>query len=134
MIAALKLVLGFFGGGIGQALADAYKSKQNAQSEQERIAAEERISRLQSIRDVQVAEGGSRLNAAMRAFIALGPALYLFKIFVVDKIACPIIGLPGFACRTDALDANLWEVVTAVIGFYFLYEGGIGIARIIKRK
>jgi hypothetical protein len=129
------LVLGFFGGGIGQALADAYKSKQDATTAQERTAAQERIERLNSIRDVQVAEAGSRVNAVFRAFIALGPALYLFKIFVVDKIVCPIAGLttPGI-CRTDQLSPELWGVVTAVIGFYFLYEGGIGIARIIKRR
>lgn len=134
MFAALKLILGFFGGGIGQSIADAYKAKQTAKTDQERIAADERIDRLQSIRDVQVAESGSRLNAIMRAFIALGPALYLFKIFVIDKIACPVLGLPAVACRTDPLDANLWGVVTAIVGFYFLYEGGIGIARIVKRK
>lgn len=134
MLAFLKMLFGFLGGGVAKELASAYKAKQDAQSEQERIAAGERIDRLNAIRDVQIAEAGSRLNAAMRAFIALGPALYLFKIFAIDKIACPVLGLPGFMCRTDPLDANLWGVVTAVIGFYFLYEGGIGIARIVKRK
>lgn len=134
MLAFFKLFFGFLSGGAVKELAGAYKAKQDATTEQERVAAGERIDRLNAIRDVQIAESGSRLNAMIRAFIALPVAIYLFKIFVVDKIACPVLGLPGFMCRTDALDPNLWGVVTAVIGFYFLYEGGIGIARIVKRK
>jgi hypothetical protein len=134
MLAFFKWLGGFLSGGIAQDLAEAYKASKDAATEQERIAANERVSRLEAIRDLQIAEAGSRLNAVMRFFIAIGPALYLFKIFVVDKIACPVLGLPNALCRTDPLDPNLWTVVTAVIGFYFLYEGGIGIARIVKRK
>jgi hypothetical protein len=71
-----------------------------------------------------VAESGQRGNAWMRMFIAFGPAFCLNKIFIWDKA---LGGLTGG--RTDALDDNLWKVVAAVIGFYFLYEASRFLAR-----
>lgn len=130
MLAFLKLVFGFLGGGVAQSIADAYKAKEQAATDQERIAADERISRLQAIRDTQRAEAGSRINASIRAFIALGPALYIFKIFAVDKVMCSVVGC---SLSTDPLTPELWEVVKAVVLFYFLYELGINSARILKR-
>jgi hypothetical protein len=118
-------------GTIATKLAAAYEAKQNAETRQEEIAANERIKALEARRDVMVAEGHMPINAAFRAFIAFGPALYLFKIFVLDKVVCPPLGL---ACRTDPLTPELWTVVTAVIGFYFLAEGAAMTARIVKRK
>lgn len=134
MLKILTTIFGFLSGGVTQALADAYKAKQEAKTDAERIAAEERINRLNAIRDVQKAEAGSRFNAFFRGFLALGPGLYLFKIFAIDKIACPVLGLPASMCRTDPLSPELWTVVTAVIGFYFLYEGAVGVAKVVKRK
>jgi hypothetical protein len=34
--------------------------------------------------------------------------------------------------HTDALDPNLWQVIMATVGFYFLYEGAVNTARILK--
>lgn len=113
-------------GSIASKIADAYMAKQDAKTQQERVAAEERIKTLEARRDVMVAEGGSRLNSLMRAFIACGPAVYLFKIFIIDKVLCS-------TCTTDPLSEPLWEVVRWVLGFYFLVEGGIAVARIAKR-
>lgn len=101
-----------------------------AYGEKNAAAANVEIQSRQAKADVQRAESGSRINAFMRAFIAIGPALYLFKIFAIDKVICPPLGL---ACRTDPLSPELWQVVTAVVGFYFLYEGAIGVTRILKR-
>lgn len=123
----LTLILNFLGGGVVQSLADAFKAKEAAKTDQARIAADERIAKLQNIRDVQVAEAGSRINAIMRAAIAVGPTLYLLKIFVVDKLLCS-------TCSTDPLSPELWQVVTYVLGFYFLAETATGVTRIIKRK
>lgn len=117
-------------GTIATKIAAAYEAKQKAKTDQAKVAADERIKTLEARRDVMVAEGHSPWNAGMRAFIAVGPALYLFKIFVIDKVVCPPLGL---ACRTDPLSPELWQVVTAVIGFYFLVEGGIAVTRIVKR-
>ena len=113
----------------------------NATTEQEKIASSERIKSLELRRDVMIAEAGSsRLNIVIRSIIALGPASVLLKIFFWDKTIGSFVGCAGRTAPgtcstfvTDALDPNLWQVVSIVLGFYFLYEGGVGIARIIKR-
>jgi hypothetical protein len=98
-------------------IADAKTAQANAETDQERIAAGERVKALEARRDVLVAESGNPWNARMRLFLAFGPAVYLNKIFIWDKVLAPLTN--GF---TDPLDDNLWKVVAAVIGFYFLYE------------
>jgi hypothetical protein len=105
-------------------IADARLEAARAETDRERVAAEERVRALQARRDVLVAESGNRANAWMRLFIAAGPALYLNKIFIWDKVLGPLTG-----GSTDALDDNLWKVVAAVIGFYFLYEASRFLAR-----
>lgn len=107
-------------------LAGAYEAKAKATTDREKIAADVKIKRLEAIQAVQVAEAGNRVNTIMRAALALGPTLYLLKIFVWDKV----LGLG----RTDPLTPELWSIVTAVVGFYFLYEAGTTIARIIKGR
>lgn len=101
-----------------------------AYSEKQQAAANEIIQSRQAKRDVMVAEA-SPLNALMRFYIAAGPATYLFKIFAIDKVACPAL---GYACATDDLSPQLWSVVTAVVGFYFLYDLGVGVTKIATRK
>jgi hypothetical protein len=105
-------------------IADAKLEANKALTDRERIAADERVKALEAKRDVLVAESASPWNARMRLFIAFGPALYLNKIFIWDKVLGPITG-----GRTDALDENLWKVIAAVIGFYFLYEASRFLAR-----
>lgn len=100
-----------------------------AETDQERIHADERIRALEDKRAVLIAEAGqSKINAFMRAAIAAPVAIVLWKIFVWDKA----LG-QWTSGRTDALSPELWQVITAVIGFYFLYEGAIGVTRILKR-
>jgi hypothetical protein len=97
----------------------------DAKTEQERIATQERITSLQAKRDVMVAESqGSKLNASMRFILALGPCIFLTKIFLYDKVL-------GWG-STDSLDPNLWNVVMATIGFYFLAETAVNVTRIAK--
>jgi len=97
----------------------------NATTDQERIQIQERINVLQTQRDVLVADSNhSKLDLWIRSAIALGPCTYLLKIFIWDKVLA--LG------STDALDPNLWQVMMAVIGFYFLYSGAIGVAKIVK--
>lgn len=105
-------------------IAEAKVAAANAQTDQEKIAADERVKTLEARRDVLVAESGQKWNGRMRLFIAFGPAFCLNKIFIWDKA---LGGLTGG--RTDALDDNLWKVVAAVIGFYFLYEASRFLAR-----
>ena len=100
-----------------------------AATDKERIYAEERAKGLEARRDIMVAESGtSKVNSIMRAALAAPVAVLLAKVFVYDKAFGQWTN-----GTTDALDANLWQVVMAVLGFYFLYEGAIGVTRILKR-
>lgn len=100
-----------------------------AETDQAKIEADEKVKTLEAKRDILIAEAGqSRINAIMRAAIAAPVAIVLWKIFVFDKA----LG-QWTSGRTDALSPELWQVITAVIGFYFLYEGAIGVTRILKR-
>ena len=130
----ITLIINALTGGVAKELAAAFTARETAKTDAARIAADERINRLQNIRDIQIAEAPSRINSIMRFFIALGPALYLFKIYVFDKVVCQIFGWTSSACRTDDLTTQQWTVVSAVIGFYFLYELGMGATKIIARR
>jgi hypothetical protein len=105
-------------------IADAKVEANKALTDRTRIEADERVKSLEARRDVLIAESVHKANAYMRLFIAFGPALYLNKIFIWDKVLGPLTG-----GRTDALDENLWKVIAAVIGFYFLYEASRFFAR-----
>lgn len=121
-------------------IADAKIAAINAKTEDERIAADERVKSLEAQRDVlvkaiesraglQQAEAGvSKANIYMRSLIAAPVAVVLWKIFVFDKALGQWTGW-----RTDPLSPELWNVIMVVIGFYFLYEGAVGITRLIKR-
>lgn len=92
-------------------------AQQNAQTDQERIHAQEMVATLQTRAAVMSAEAAGPygwINSVMRGLLALGPMVYLNKIFIWDKVL-------GWG-TTDALDSHLWNVVMAVVGFYFLYE------------
>jgi hypothetical protein len=114
---------------IGEQIARYKIAAANAQTDQARLAAEERVKTLESKRDVLIAEAGSsKVNAVMRALLAAPVAALLWKVFVWDKA----LGQWTHG-RTDALSPELWHVVTAVLGFYFLYEGAVGVTRILRR-
>jgi hypothetical protein len=114
---------------ISKAVADARIAAINAKTQEERIAAEERVKTLEARRDVLIAEAGvSKANMLMRTLIAAPVAILFWKIFVYDKA----LG-QWTQGTTDALSAELWQVVMVVTGFYFLYEGAVGITRLIKR-
>lgn len=88
------------------------------------------IQEAEDRQQVLVAEAGFRINATMRWIIALGPTVYLTKLFIWDKVLGSLVGCTGAmavteACstfKTDGLDSNLWWVVLAIIAFYFSYD------------
>lgn len=101
----------------------------NATTEQDRIASQEAVATLQARRDVLIAEAGvSRANIIVRALLAGPVIIILWKLFVWDKAMGQ-----WTSGHTDGLSPELWHVIMVVIGFYFLYEGAIGVSRIIKR-
>lgn len=138
------LISGLFGtiNGITTAISNQKIAVINATTEQERIAAQERVNTLQARRDVLIAEAGSgsRLNLIMRTVIAAGPAGVILKLFLWDKVIGSLVGCSQAArgtCgifTTDPLDANQWTVITIVLGFYFVTEVTVGVSRIIKAK
>lgn len=117
------------------------KTKQEqlkADTDQERIAAGERISALQQRRDVLIAESTTPINQITRTGLAIGPMIYLLKVFIWDKVIGSFLGHSCYKgdCsifNTDALDDNLWKVVVAVVSFYFLYDIGKQVTRAIRR-
>jgi hypothetical protein len=138
MLSWLTTILGFFTG-LGGPISAVVKSLQTARLaekaaetyiEKKKIDLE--IEEIQSRKAVLVAEAGSRLglllNGSIRIFIAIGPAAYLTKIFLWDKVVASFIGCAGvnhISCKTfvtDSIDPNLWWVVFAVISFYFMYD------------
>ena len=113
---------------ITNAIANERIAQISAKTDAERIFSQERIDALSQRRQVLIAESGSRINMIMRVVLASGPASVLLKIFLWDKVIGSFAGCsqarPG-TCgifTTDPLDVYLWSVITAVIGFYFLYE------------
>lgn len=112
----------------------------NATTDQERIAANERVSTLQARRDLMIAESGvSKANILIRSAMAFPVALVIWKLLAWDKVMGSLAGCsaaPRGTCgifTTDPLDDNQWKIIGVVTAFYFLYEGAIGISRIIKR-
>jgi hypothetical protein len=129
------LITGLFGSinHVTDALTNEKIALRNAQTEEERIAAQERVNTLTLRRDAMMAEVPyTRLNVLMRFALACCVLVVLVKILVWDKSVGPFYGCVGklddaakAACKmftTDALDPNLWWVVGAVVGFYFLTE------------
>lgn len=128
-MAILTTILGWLTkegiGAITTSIADAYVAARNAETEQERIHAEQRVRTLEARRDVMIAEAPNRLNTWVRAGFALPFMIYYAKLVLWDKV----LGLGV----TDALSADLKDISKAVIGFYFLAEGAIAVTRILKR-
>ena len=97
-------------------------ASRDAKTDQERIAADERVKALEAKRDVMVAEAGSRINQFIRVGFALPFVLYNAKLIIWDKI----LNLGS----TDALSDELYQVQLACIGFYFLHSI---VARVVRR-
>jgi hypothetical protein len=126
----LKAVVRFIaGGGLGAVadkLADAYKAKQAAATDSERIEADARIRALEAQRDVLVSESaGGGLQALIRPLFALPFVIYNFKLVVWDKVL-------GWGA-TDPLSAELFRIEMLVIGAYFLGRSAEKVVRIAKR-
>lgn len=122
---------------ITRAIADTKIAIETSKTDRERIHSEESLRTLELRRSVMVAEASNptaaRLNSAMRFFIAIGPAMYLNKIFLWDKVIGSFAGYTQDSFTTDPLnDPNLANVMAAVLGFYFLYDTVRSASKIIK--
>ncbi len=95
--------------GIAQELRGAYQDRLNATNDAERIAADERIVRVNARVDAMRVGG---LASWVRAAWAVPFIIYNGKLVLWDKV----LGLGA----TDPLSAELYYVQMVVIGFYFL--------------
>ena len=112
----LKAILSWATGGgikaIGGELRAAYEAKLKAQTDAEKLQAEETIARLEAQQAILLAEQGRWLTAWVRPAIALPFVLYLWKLIVYDKVL-------GWGA-TDDLSPQLWQMMTVVVTAYFL--------------
>jgi hypothetical protein len=111
-----------------KAISDEKVAQIKATSDVQKAQIQANIDRLQAQRDVLIADASqSKLDIYIRSLIAIGPTAYLLKIFIYDKV------LSNYTMgTTDPLDPNLWNVVTAVLGFYFIATASISISKILK--
>lgn len=136
------MISGMFGtiDNITKAISNEKINARNAQTEEERIASDERVKSLEAKRDLMVVESGvTRANIMVRSAAAVPIVIVLWKLLVWDKVVGSLVGCARAAkgtCNTfvtDPLDENQWKIVMIILGFYFLYEGAIGVSRIFKR-
>lgn len=99
-------------GRITKELAAAYTDKANAATEQQRIAADERISTLQARKDVILAAQADPMERWVRIGFALPFVLYIWKLVIWDKLL-------GWGA-TDGLSSDLWAILYIVLGGYFV--------------
>jgi hypothetical protein len=117
MFGLLGLLPGLFGtiNGITKAISDERIKRIQAKTEEERIASDERVKTLEARRAIVLAKSGQWETRALMFALGVGPAFILNKIYIWDKALGDWTG-----GHTDKLDDNLWWVIIAQIGFYFL--------------
>lgn len=115
-------------------IADLKKARVVADSDQERARIDAALQEAHDRKAVLVAEAGNRIagaiNAAIRAYIAIGPASYIAKYYLWDKVigsfaGCANLKAPKAGCETfvtDGLNSEMAAVLTAVIAFYLIYD------------
>jgi hypothetical protein len=123
-----KLLLGFLTGPlteISNDIKEAYQSKLNAANDRERIAADERITLLESRKSIILAAQSDPLERLVRIMLAIPVIAYAWKLILWDKV----LGLGV----TDKLSPELWQFFWIVVGGYFIDATVRGTARILKR-
>lgn len=99
-----------------------------ATTQVEQIHAQVTIDALEATQAVLIADAAkSNIDMWIRVMFAIGPAVYITKIFLWDKVMGSITG-----GNTDPLDPNLWAVMMTIIGFYFVSAAITSATRIFK--
>lgn len=135
----LALILGFITGLAGpisnvvSKITDLKQAQVQASTDQEKMKIDAEIAEAHDRKAALIAEAGQRvagiMNASVRMVLTIGPAALLVKLMLWDKVIGSFYGctqtIMPTGChvfKTDPLDTNQWAVITAVIGFYFLYN------------
>ena len=102
-------------------------AKEKTKSDTKLKELDNELQALHDKKDVLVAESGNRINGTLRAFIAIGPAAYIFKYFFIDKVVGSLVGCSKFdqlahcaIFRTDPLIDTMAAILGAVVSFYLL--------------
>lgn len=122
----IGLILKFLGGGgiaaIGGQLRAAYELKLKAQTDHEKLEADQRIEELRAQQAILIAEQGNWTTRWIRPAFAAPFVIYNFKIVVWDKV----LGLGV----TDPLSPEFVQMQTIVISAYFV---GRSIEKIFRK-
>jgi len=114
-------------GSIVSRLAAAYEAKQRAETDREKLAADERIKVLEAKRDVLVREAAHGGFASwIRPLFALPFVVFVWKVVVWD-----VVLQQG---ATDPLSPHMTDIMMVVIGGYFLSRTAEKVTRIVRRK
>lgn len=138
-----SLIGGLFGtiNSITAAISNEKIAAITAKTQEEQIAANERVNALTQRRDVLIAEAGSgsRINLIVRAGFAVVIWCVIAKLYLWDKVIGSFVGCsqaPPGTCgifTTDPLDENAWKIIGMVLAFYFVSEVTLGVTRIIRK-
>lgn len=121
--------LGTTASSISKDIRDLQMKKEETKSNERLREIDAQIQALHDRKDVLVAEAGSRINGFVRAGFAIGPMLYVFKYYAIDKVIGSFVGCSGEIARTipgckvfatDGLSPQMAAVMTACIAFYFV--------------
>jgi len=110
-----SFLVGLFSGPLGaiaKELKEAYLAKQDAKTEQERIAAEERISTLEARKAVILAAQSDPVERWVRIGFAFPFVVYLWKLILWDKVLEWGV--------TDPLSPELSNIWMIVLAGYFV--------------
>ena len=124
----LKLIMGLFSGplrGISSDIKEAYQSKLNAQNDQERIAADERINLLESRKSIILASQSSPIERWVRFGFAIPFVIYNAKLVLWDKVLS--LGV------TDSLGPELVNIYMIVLSGFFIDATVSKVTRILKK-
>lgn len=118
-MAILGWLLSLLSGPLVGQIMDAWKAKQNAATDQERIKADVTVEAIkaevaaqQEARAIVIAEQGRWYTAIIRPLFALPFVIYIWKLVVWDKV----LGMGS----TDGLSPELWSVLTTIIAAFFI--------------
>jgi hypothetical protein len=125
--AILSLVIGGLPA-IVQAIGQARHDSQVAETDKERIAADERVKALEAQKEVLLRESVTPWNAIARFTLLAPVALYFSWTIAWDKIACKWF-FNESVCVTDPLSDWQNGIAAMIVGFYFLTDW----TRIFKR-
>jgi hypothetical protein len=111
-VSALRAIIGIITGDLTGALERAYKARLEAQTDAEKLAADERLAQLKARQEVILKAQGDPIERFVRIGFAMPFVIFVWKLVVWD-----IVLKMG---TTDDLSQNLWNVFFIVLGGYFV--------------